>query len=112
MTNHKNLSSLPPATLRAALEESEERVRREKEKVQKKIRRLQNRLDKLEQGEYASEQEVEPERKIASGSQRREKRPRVVDSSSDEENTDEWRERHWPIAKARKLNHGPASFQG
>ena len=113
MNNRDDLSTLPPATLRAALEASVKRVEGKKEETKKEIRRLQNRLKKLERGEDASESEheVEPDRNVASGSRREEKRPMVVDSSSDEKEQHEHQPR--PIAKARKPAHdGPASFQG
>ena len=97
-THDTDLSSLSPATLRAALDASEKRVRREKEKIQRDIRKLQNRLDELEEGE--AKVTPEPEKNAAGGSRHKTKRPRV-DSSSDDEAIDE-RYNRWPIAKARK----------
>ena len=55
--NH-NLASLPPATLRAALEASEKRVRGEKEKIQTEIRKLKKRFRELEEGEDENSQEI------------------------------------------------------
>ena len=102
-TQDTDLSTLPPATLRAALDASEKRVRREKEQIQKEIRKLQKRLNELEEGEGAPE----PEKNVANGSRRKAKRPRE-DSSSEDEAVEE-RYGHWPIAKARKtLDPGPA----
>jgi len=102
-THDSDLSSLPPATLRAALDASEKRVRREKDKIQRDIRKLQKRFDELEEGE--AEVALEP-KNVAGGSQRKAKRPRV-DSSSDDEFVDE-RYSRWPIAKARKVDQVPA----
>ena len=87
MSTQDNLSSLPPATLRAALEASEKRIRRqeEREKIEREIRKLQERLGELDEGEDAVE--IEPEKKaIAGGSQRKAKRPRVDSPSDDEAN--------------------------
>lgn len=103
-----NLSSLPPATLRAALEASENRVRREKEKIEGEIRRLKKRLDELDRGGFPAAPEPSlPEpghelKNVSSGSQRGKKRLRS-DSPSDGEMSDEWYDRQWPIAKSRKL---------
>jgi len=102
-TQDTDLSSLPPATLRAALDASEKRVRREKEQIQREIRKLQKRLDELEEGEGAPE----PEKNVAGRSRRKAtKRPRV-DSSSEDEVVEE-RYGRWPIAKARRADPGPA----
>ena len=104
-TNDTDLSSLPPATLRAALGASEKRVRREKEQIQKEIRKLQKRLRELDEGEGAPE----PEKNVASGSLRKAKRQRV-DSSSDEDVGvgERYGRGRWPIAKARKADPGSA----
>lgn len=59
MSAHDNLASLPPATLRAALEASEKRVRREKESIQKEIQRLQGRIHELEKGKDIPTPEME-----------------------------------------------------
>ena len=63
MPTNKDLSSLPPATLRAALVASEKRE--EKEKLRREIRKLQKRLDELEEAGETSE--VELVRNEASG---------------------------------------------
>jgi len=106
MPTQDNLSSLPPATLRAALDASEKRIRREKEKIKKEIRQLQKRLEELEEG--ADGQEVEFEMNVAGGSQRKAKRPRADSPSDDDEAFDEKYSR-WPIAKVRKVDSGPVS---
>jgi len=102
---HDDLSHLPPATLRAALNASEGRIRREKEKIQSEIRKLQKRLEELEEGENPPP-ETGLEKSVAGGSQRKVKRPRV-DSSSDNEVVDE----KYGRTKARRVDPGPVSSQ-
>ena len=94
MPTNKDLSSLPPATLRAALVASEKRE--EKEKLRREIRKLQRRLDEQEEAGETSEMELV--RNEASGSQRGAKRLRV-DSPSDDEVAEETHKRRWPIAR-------------
>ena len=106
MPIHNDISSLPPATLRAALVASEKRE--EKEKLRREIRKLQKRLDELE--EPGDTSEVELVRNVASGSRHKVKRLRV-DSSSDEEVAQEMRNRRWPIARARRVDPIPVSPQ-
>ena len=103
---HDDLSCLPPATLRAALNASEKRVRREKEKIQSKIRKLQKRLEELEEGEETSPDRIEVKKSVAGGSRRRAKRLRA-DSSSDDEVVDE----KYSRTKARRVGPGPVSSQ-
>ena len=97
MPTHDDLSSLPPAVLRAALVASEKREEKEneKEKLRREIRKLQKQLDELEEGGGGSEVEL-----VASGSRHKAKRPRV-DSPSDEEAVQDMRNRRWPIARMR-----------
>jgi len=102
---HEDLSHLPPATLRAALNASEKRVRREKEKIQSEIRKLQKRLEELEEGEETSP-EIEVKKSVAGGSRRRKKRLRNA-SSSDDEVVDE----KYSRTKARRVGPGPVSSQ-
>jgi hypothetical protein len=86
MLTLNDLSSYPPAVLRAALEESEKRIQPEKDKLEKEIRQRKKRLDELEKGVVAREQE--PERSTASGPSKARglgKRKRVVSDSSDDE---------------------------
>jgi chromosome segregation ATPase len=115
MSTQGDLSSLPPATLRAALDAAEERVRREKEKIRREIRKLQKRLDELEEREDTPEMlpkmepKMEPKRDVVGGSQRKPKRVRSDSPSDDEEVKD--RHSRWPIAKARKVDPEPVSPQ-
>jgi hypothetical protein len=89
-TAHTDLSSLPPATLRAALEASEDRTKREKKKIQREIRKLQKQLGELEQGADASEPEVEPDTPVvSSGSRRPVKRLRADSPSPTPNESDE-----------------------
>jgi len=104
MPTEDDLSSLPPATLRAALDASEKRIRREKEQIQREIRRLQKRLEELDEG--ADAQEVGLEINAAGGSQRKVKRIRI-DSPSDDDEVVEEKYSRWPIAKARRVDSGP-----
>lgn len=101
MPTQDDLSSLPPATLRAALDASEKRVNWEKEKIKKEIQRLQKRLEELEEG--ADGQEVEPKMNVAGESQQPAKQPRPSNSN---ETVDE-RCGRWPIAKAQRVDSGP-----
>ena len=97
----------PPAVLRAALEASEKRVERERDKITKEMCQLQKRLDELEKGPDIPKRE-EPEKPAASESKGVKRRR--VGSSSDESveavDVDEWYDRQWPIAKARKPGKG------
>jgi hypothetical protein len=77
MSTRNDLSSLPPAVLRAALEASEKRIQRERDKIKKEIRQLQKRLDKLDQGADTPEQE-KPEKPIASGSKGKKRRRKLI----------------------------------
>jgi len=107
MPTHDDLSSLPPAVLRAALVASEKReeVEKEKEKLQREIKKkLQKRLDVLE--ETGDTSEVELVRNIASGSHHKAKRLRV-DSPSDEEVGEELDNQRWPIARAQRVDPIP-----
>ena len=99
-TRYDNLSSLPPATLRAALHASEERVSREKEEIQRKIERLQKRLNELE-GEDAPKSEED----AVSGSRSKFRRTRVVSSSEDEAVEARLCGR-LPLAKSQKVDPG------
>jgi len=94
MPTNSDLSSLPPATLRAALVASEKRE--EKEKLRWAIGELQKRLDELEEARDVSE--VEPVRNVASGSQHKAIQLRVGSPSNDEV-AEEMRNRRWPIAR-------------
>ena len=106
MSTPGDLSSLPPATLRAALDASENRVTREKEKIQGEIRKLQKRLKELEKGEGPPG----PEKNVANRSQRRVKRSRDMDSSGEDDEAGDATYSPWPIAKARKVDSGPLSL--
>jgi len=103
-THYDNLSSLPPATLRAALHASEERVSREKEEIQRKIEKLQKRLNELEEGEDAPK----PEEDAVSGFRARFRRTMVVSSSEDEAVEARLCGR-LPIAKPQKVDPGRVS---
>jgi hypothetical protein len=118
MSTHRNLSSLPPAVLLAAHKAS---VKRERERIQKEIRKLESQLDKLEKEPDAPKQEKpkqekskpekpeKPEKPIASGSEDKIKQQKV-DSSNDKPveviDVDEWYDRHWAVVKERKLGEG------
>jgi len=113
MSTHDNLASLPPATLRAALEASEKRIRREKEKVQKEIQKLQKRLREIEEGENAPTLEIGPgqiaETNVAGGS--KPKRPRVdIADPCGEGEVDETHTRR-PIVSVRRVDPGSVSPQ-
>lgn len=109
MSTRNDLSSLPPAVLRAALEASEKRIQREREKIKKEMHQLQKRLDELDQGTDAPEQG--PEKPVAGGSKGKKRQRADSDSSDDESDeaidVDEWYDGQWPIAKVRKLGEGP-----
>ena len=109
MSSHDDLSSLPPATLRAALDASEKRIKKEKQQIHREIRRLQRRLEQLEEGEDVPEMELE--KNIAGGSRRKGKRPRV-DSSSDD-GASVYMKPYNPrsTAKARRVDPEPVSPQ-
>ena len=109
MSSHRDLSSLPPAVLRAALEASEKRVQRERDKIKKEMCQLQKRLDKLEKKPDPPKQE-KPEKPVASGSEDKIKQQKVDPESGDKPveviDVDDWYDRQWPIAKVRKPGGG------
>lgn len=110
MSSHRDLSSLPPAVLRAALDASEKRVQRERDKIKKEMSQLQKRLDKLEKKPDTPKQD-KPEKPVASGSEDKIKQEKV-DPSGDFKppveviDVDNWYDRQWPIAKVRKSGGG------
>lgn len=110
MPTHDDLSSIPPAILRAALAASERREEKgkekEKERLRREIRKLQKQLDELEECGDTSDAYVEVGKNIASGSQRKAKRPRS-DSPSDDEFAKEIHGGRWPTAKVRKVDPLP-----
>ena len=85
MSNQSSLSALPPATLRAALKASKERVKLEKEKLQRDMRDIQKRLDELKDEEDVPASEKEPEEVIAGPSRHQENQFLVIDTSSEDE---------------------------
>ena len=110
MPTPDDLSSLPPATLQAALSASKKRVRREKEKLQTEIRKLQKQLNQLDEGPDTSEtEEVEVGRDVVGESQHKAKRQKI-ESPSDDGAIGE-RYSHWPIAKVRNVDPEPISSQ-
>lgn len=109
MSTHDDLSSLPPATLRAALNASEKRIQWEKEKIQREIRKLQKKLEELDEGPDSTP-DIDLERNLGGGSERKAKRSRIDSPSDDDEPLNEKYNR-WPIARARKVEPGPVSPQ-
>ena len=101
-----NLSSLPITILQAARDASKERIKK-REEIRRKIRELQKQLE--EPGEQAGTSEIDFGEKVAGGSRHKTKRSRS-NSSSDVE-VIEIMDTRQPIAKARKVDPGPASPQ-
>ena len=100
------LSSLPSATLRAALVTSEKRE--EKEKLTKEIGKLQKRLYELDGAEDTSD--VELARNVTGRPRHKAKRLRI-DSPSDDEVAEEMRNEPRPFARAQRVDPIPVSPQ-
>jgi len=113
MPTQDDFSSLPSATLRAALIAAEKREKRDKGEKERRTERkkllrqmgdIQKRLDELEK--EANSSEAEPEGKVAvrsQESQRKKKRLRS-ESLSDSELLAEDRCTPWSIAKVRRVD--------
>jgi len=117
MPTQDDLSSLPSATLRAALIAAEKREKQVKEwhaerkKIKREIEELQKRLDGLEK--VADSSEAESKGKVVDRSQQSQRKgKRSAELLSDDEGLPSNWYGHRPIAKARRVDPpGPSHWR-
>ena len=109
MSTRDDLASLPPATLRTALEASEKRIKGEKERIRKEIRELQKQLHELEEGRGTPVPEIGSQEVADTNVTTVSKGKRRRADSLDEDDWPEPEEKytHRPLASVRRVDPAP-----